>query len=152
MISRSAEYSLRAVLCVAANGDTPLTAHQIAQATRIPAGYLAKLMQTLVKARIILSQRGLNGGFVLARPPQQITLLDVVRVSDGSSRIDACPLGVKDHEKTLCPLHQRLDTVAETAERELSCCTIGDLLAAGADHLRLCTMPSPVPALIPGPP
>jgi Rrf2 family transcriptional regulator, nitric oxide-sensitive transcriptional repressor len=137
MISRSAEYSLRAVVCLAANGNAPLTTQQIATATHIPAGYLAKLLQGLVKAGIITSQRGVNGGFVLAQGAGQLTLLDVVQVSDGSHRVDRCPLGLASHAHTLCPLHQRIDNAAASAERELRSVTVEDLCRAGADHLRI---------------
>ena len=137
MISRSAEYSLRAVVCLAANGNTPLTTQQIAAATRIPAGYLAKLLQALVKAGMILSQRGINGGFVLAQGAGQLTLLDIVQVSDGSRRVDRCPLGLSSHTHCLCPLHQRIDNAVASAERELRSVTVEDLCRAGADHLRV---------------
>ena len=141
MISRSAEYSLRAVVCLAANGNAPLTTQQIATATHIPAGYLAKLLQALVKAGMIASQRGVNGGFVLAKGMGQLTLLDIVQVSDGSRRVERCPLGLSSHSNCLCPLHQRLDNAAASAERELRSVTVEDLCRAGADHLRvpMCT-------------
>src|SRR5689334_4637028 len=124
MISRSAEYSLRAVVCLAANGKTPLTTQQIAAATHIPAGYLAKLLQALVKAGMIASQRGVNGGFVLAQGAGQLTLLDIVRVSDDSRRVDRCPLGLASHSHCLCPLHQRIDHAVASAERELRGVTV----------------------------
>lgn len=143
MISRSAEYSLRAVVCLAANRRIPLTTQQIAGATHIPAGYLAKLLQALVKAGIAASRRGVNGGFVLARDPRGLTLLEVVRVSDESHRIDRCPLALASHCRRLCPLHQRIDRAAALAERELEAVNLQDLCDAGADHLRIAAEDDP---------
>src|SRR5438270_8857183 len=109
MISASAEYALRAMVCLAGAKGAAMTSQTVAQVSRVPPGYLAKILQHLVKAGLITSQRGLNGGFVLARRADQITLLDVVQVSDPSQRIHTCPLGIASHGARLCPLHRRLD-------------------------------------------
>jgi Rrf2 family nitric oxide-sensitive transcriptional repressor len=129
MISTSAEYSLRAVVCLAADDGTPLTVHRIAAMSRVPAGYLAKVLQQLARAGFVTSQRGLNGGYVLAKAADAITLLDVIQVSDPSRRIATCPLGIPEHGTELCPLHRRLDDAAVTAERALSATTVAELLA-----------------------
>ncbi|MEX0777556.1 MAG: Rrf2 family transcriptional regulator [Phycisphaeraceae bacterium] len=67
---------------VAGPGQTPpthFTAQQIAQGTGIPAGYLAKVLQALVKTGLVCSRRGLHGGFHLAQAPAQFSVLDVVQ-------------------------------------------------------------------------
>lgn len=129
MISQSAEYSLRAVACIAASsGGAPMTARQIAAAVRVPAGYLSKILQQLARAGIVASQRGLNGGFVLTRPAEELTLLELVRLIDGSRRIACCPLGLPEHAGQLCPLHRRIDRAAERAESELAGVTVADVL------------------------
>ena len=135
MISQSAEYSLRAALCLAANGGAALTTQQIADRTRVPAGYLAKILQALGRAGIVSSQRGLNGGFTLSVPPPRLTLLQVVAAVESSHRIECCPLDIPEHALNLCPLHRRLDAVAATIEQMLRDATIADVLAeSGASH------------------
>jgi Rrf2 family transcriptional regulator, nitric oxide-sensitive transcriptional repressor len=129
MISQSAEYALRAVACLADRGGVPLTTREIALAAKVPAGYLAKVLQALVRAGIVTSQRGLNGGFVLAQRPEDLTLLDVVRVSDGSRRISTCPLGIASHGPRLCPLHRRLDGAAALAEAALGEVSVAEIMA-----------------------
>ena len=129
MFSQTAEYALRAVVCLSRNSAVPMTTREIAVAVRVPAGYLAKILQTLARAGVVSSQRGLNGGFVLARRPEQLTLLDVVRVADGSRRITSCPLGLPEHGSGLCPLHQRLDDAVALAEQTLAEVTVADVLA-----------------------
>ena len=131
MISQSAEYSLRAALCLAAAHPpgSALTTQQIADRTRVPAGYLAKVLQTLGRAGIVTSQRGLNGGFALAVAPDALTLLAIVSAVEPSRRITECPLGNPDHALNLCPLHRRLDAAAAHVERMLRESTVADVLA-----------------------
>jgi Rrf2 family protein len=129
MISQSAEYALRAVACVAAEGGRPLTSRQIAAAAKVPLGYLSKILGRLVRGGIVASQRGLNGGFILARKPDELTLLDLVRLVDGSRRVAACPLGIPAHAGRLCPLHRQVDRAAELAEQTLAGVTVADVLA-----------------------
>jgi Rrf2 family transcriptional regulator, nitric oxide-sensitive transcriptional repressor len=130
MISQSAEYSLRAVLYLAGEpASRPLTTQQIADRARIPAGYLAKVLQILGRAGIVTSQRGLNGGFALAVAPETLTLLTIIAAVDPSRRISECPIGDPDHALSLCPLHRRLDSAAAGVERILRETTIADILA-----------------------
>jgi Rrf2 family transcriptional regulator, nitric oxide-sensitive transcriptional repressor len=128
MISQTAEYALRAIVYLADRHDAPQTTQQIAEITRVPAGYLAKVMQSLSRARLVNAQRGLHGGFTLAVPAEQLTVLDVVQAVDPLRRIEHCPLGLKGHQ-TLCPLHRRLDSAIAMVEKALGDSTIAELLA-----------------------
>ena len=139
MISQSAEYSLRAVLCLAAQpAGAALTTQQIAERARIPAGYLAKVLQTLGRGGIVTSQRGLNGGFSLAVAPDALTLFAVVSAVEPSRRITECPIGNPDHAPNLCPLHRRLDAAAAGVERMLRETTVADVLAESRGATPLC--------------
>jgi Rrf2 family protein len=128
MFSQTAEYALRAVVYLASQGGAAQTTQQIAEATRVPAGYLAKVMQGLSRAGLVYSQRGLHGGFTLSRPADALTVLDVVRAVDPLRRIRSCPLGIKGHVN-LCPLHRRLDQAVALVEDALQRSTIAELLA-----------------------
>ena len=127
MISPTAEYALRALVYLAANEKT-MTGKSIAEGTKVPTDYLSKIMQSLTKAKLVKSQRGLHGGFTLTRDPREITLLDVVTTFDTIERIHSCPLGLEDHCEQLCPLHQNLDAVNARVESQLSSLTIAKLL------------------------
>ncbi|MGA2501176.1 MAG: Rrf2 family transcriptional regulator [Tepidisphaeraceae bacterium] len=152
MISMSAEYALRAVLCLAGNPAVPMTIQQIAAAGKIPPAYLAKILKSLVRHSILGSQRGLNGGFVLARPADQLTLLDIVNLTDTSHRIHTCPLGLKSHGTNLCCLHRQLDSAVSAAERQLAGATIAQLLAKSPPGKSgCCNWPEPsTPLLVNG--
>ena len=69
MISQTAEYALRAVVCLARSApERRWTVRDIHEQTDVPEGYLSKVMQLLARAKIVRSQRGRTGGFRLERP------------------------------------------------------------------------------------
>jgi len=109
MISQTAEYALRAMVFLAEHPETPHIVPHIAEHTKVPAGYLSKVLQSLVRGCLITSQRGLGGGFRLSRPVAEITLLDVVNCVSPITRITRCPLDLPHHQDRLCALHHRLD-------------------------------------------
>lgn len=128
MISPTAEYALRAIVAIAqAKGDATVTP-LIAEITKVPPGYLSKVLQTLRRAGLVDSRRGLGGGFTLAKPSTEISVLDVVNAVDPIQRIQECPLGIESHGGHLCPLHKRLDEAAEAVEHSFAQTTIGELL------------------------
>jgi Rrf2 family protein len=140
MISQASEYSLRAILCLATRrtegtaAGAALTTQQIADRARIPAGYLAKVLQVLGRAGLVASQRGLNGGFFLKADPTTLSLLDIVAAVEPSRRIIRCPLGLAEHRVHLCPLHRRLDDAAAGVEEMLRRTTVSQLLAESASE------------------
>jgi Rrf2 family protein len=83
-ISAKADYAVRATAeLAAAAGSGPLKADRIAQAQTIPVRFLLNILSELKHARIVQSQRGAEGGYSLARPPERITLADVIRAVEG---------------------------------------------------------------------
>ncbi len=127
MITQTAEYALRAIAFLAKD---PLRSHvtrSIAEATQVPADYLAKVMQTLVRTELVRSRRGQGGGFTLARAPEAISILDVVNAVDPLQRIRSCPLDLPEHQESLCPLHRRLDHAMADIEKALGATTIADI-------------------------
>jgi Rrf2 family protein len=128
MFSQTAEYALRAAVYLASQPDEPRTVHQIAEATKVREGYLAKVMQSLSRAGLVTSQRGLGGGFTLARSASKLTIFDVIQAVDPIRRITQCPLDIKGHIN-LCPLHRRLDHAMYLVERALRESTLAELLA-----------------------
>jgi Rrf2 family protein len=138
MISRTAEYALRAIVCLGANAGTPLTTEQVAEQTRVPAGYLSKVLQALGRAGLVASRRGLHGGFTLGRAPDAISVLTVINAVDPIQRIRHCPLGLKSHGTRLCPLHHRLDSAAEMVEQAFGETTLAELLADPNQSRPLC--------------
>jgi Rrf2 family transcriptional regulator, nitric oxide-sensitive transcriptional repressor len=138
MFSQTVEYALRTIVWLASQGGEPRTTQHIAKATRIPAGYLAKILQSLGRARLVDSQRGLNGGFTLAVRPEKLSLWDVIEAIDPIKRITKCPLGLKSHSKKLCPLHHELDDSLALIEKKLKKARISDLLGESSKGKPFC--------------
>jgi Rrf2 family protein len=83
-ISRTTEYGLAAVVFVAQNcKDGRVMSKKISAAYNLPTEYLLQVMQQLVKSGILTSKKGPNGGFSLARPATEITMLEVLEAIDG---------------------------------------------------------------------
>ena len=129
MLSQTVEYALRAVVCLAGAPEGRLTTPQIAAETQVPPGYLSKLLQALGRAGVVASQRGLGGGFTLGRPAEELSVLDVVNAVDPLRRIAACPLGKREHQLHLCPLHRRLDAAIASVEAAFAATTIAEIIA-----------------------
>src|SRR5689334_11414008 len=116
MFSNTAEYALRAVMHLASRADQARTAKEISEVGRIPVGYASKVLQDLAQAGIVDSRRGPNGGFRLARPPGDITVLEVINAVDPIQRITKCPLNLPEHATKLCRLHQEIDNAIAVVE------------------------------------
>lgn len=128
MLSQTIEYALRAMIHLAAlEPDKAVNSETIAAKTKVPQGYLSKILRDLVVADLITSQRGPNGGFSLSRPASAITMLDVVNAVDRIQRIEKCPLGNPAHVE-LCPLHRRMDDAVALIEREFARTTLNEVL------------------------
>ncbi len=127
MISQTAEYALRAVVFLAERRNEPHTIRQIAQATLVPEGYLAKVMLELGRHGLVRSQRGIKGGTSLAIPALELTVYTIVQAVDPIHRITQCPLNNPNHATELCALHHRLDEAAALIENCFRNTTIADL-------------------------
>jgi Rrf2 family nitric oxide-sensitive transcriptional repressor len=144
MFSQTAEYALRAAVYLASQEGTPRTTQEIAKATQVKIAYLSKVMQSLGRQGLVQSQRGLHGGFTLARPAEELTVLDIIQAVDPIQRIKSCPLGIQGHFN-LCPLHRRLDLAMKLVEDALRKSTLAELLAeperAHGVPIPLCSWP-----------
>ena len=82
-VSAKADYAVRAAIELAAAKNPPLKRDQIAAAQGIPVKFLENILGELKHAGIVQSQRGAEGGYWLARPPEEVTLADILRVTEG---------------------------------------------------------------------
>lgn len=132
MFSQTIEYALRAMVHLAAvESDVSLTSEIIAERTKVPKGYLSKILRDLVVADLVSSLRGPNGGFTLARSSKDISVLDVINAVDPITRIKKCPLGNPAHVN-LCPLHKRLDDAIAMIEREFKRTSLAEVLESNS--------------------
>lgn len=105
--STSTKYAVMALTELAARSEDDLVqVKEISEATHIPFPFLAKLVQTLVKAGVLSSTKGKGGGLRFARSPDQITIAEIVQVIDGREALHRCIFGLQKCDGTRnCPFH-----------------------------------------------
>jgi len=130
MFSQTAEYAMRAIVWLAEHRDNEkMFGHrEISRGTKVPESYLPKILNSLVKADLVVSKRGAGGGFRLSRDPVAISLLQVINAVDPLQRIHSCPLKLKAHKSQLCPVHAKLDATLAEVEKTLANSTIQEVL------------------------
>ena len=137
MLSKTAEYALRTVACLAGEAGRSEPADSLCEQTKVPRRYLHKVLQDLVHAQLVQSRSGPGGGYSLSRSPDEITILDVVNAVAPLERIRHCPLGLPSHT-SLCPLHQQLDQAYAGTETAFASVTIGQVLRSESRIVPLC--------------
>lgn len=129
---------MRAMSWLALSPETLVPTTQLAENTKVPPHYLAKVLQQLAAAKLISGRRGVRGGYKLDRPAEKITLLEVVRAVAEVRRITTCPLGLSNHGTTLCPLHKRMDQAAQSIIELYGSVTLRDLINDPGQPKPLC--------------
>ncbi|QDT17375.1 Rrf2 family transcriptional regulator [Alienimonas californiensis] len=142
MLSKTAEYALRAVAALAGQPDGPASADLLAEKTKVPRRYLHRVLQDLAAAGLVASRPGPGGGYSLAREPGRVSILDVVNAVSPIERIRACPLGLTSHTE-LCPLHAELDKAYAATEAAFAGVTVRELLDSASPVVPLCEGPAP---------
>jgi Rrf2 family protein len=129
LFSLTIEYAMRAMLALAAGDGRPMTTRQIAEIMLVPRSYLSKVLQALVRAKLVRSTRGLKGGFVLARDARELTMMEILNAVGPHKRIESCPLDLKEHSFDLCPLHRRLDQAMAMVKEAFEATTLAEILS-----------------------
>lgn len=137
MLSKTAEYALRAVVWLAREPGRAESADQLAEVTKVPRRYLHKVLQDLIHAGIVRSQPGPGGGYALDRLPEKVSILDVVNAVAPLERIRTCPLGLSSHT-SLCPLHKELDKAYAATEKAFARVTLAKLARSANPIIPLC--------------
>jgi Rrf2 family protein len=119
-ITSKSPYAIRALAELARSGNAgPVPIGEIARRREIPVQFLEGLFATLRRAGILQSQRGVKGGYSFARPPDELTVLEVVEALEGTLSADAPHQG-EIWVEAIEALRERLAavTIAEVAQRE----------------------------------
>jgi Rrf2 family protein len=130
-LTRASSYALQALVhLVDQPPERPVASHVVAEARGIPERFLLKVLKPLVSARVLLSVKGPNGGYRLARPARQVTLLEVVEAVDGPIQGDAPPVGKNGAAALDRQLQKTCDTAAGLVRDRLARVTLADLARA----------------------
>ena len=118
MLSNTCKYAIRALIYLGKHSTdgTRLGIKKISTDLTIPTPFLGKILQNLVKQKILVSTKGPNGGFGLGKKAEEISLYDIVRIVDGEDYFKNCliglqPCSVHSGIEKPCPVHTRFSPI-----------------------------------------
>jgi cysteine desulfurase len=133
-LTKAADYGIRAALALGEAGpDERLSVRRIAAEQAIPERFLPRVMADLVAAGLVEGAPGRTGGYRLARPASEISLLDVIEAVEGDSQRRVCVLrGGPCRLNGVCDVHAVFAAAQDDLLRRLGSATIAEMLATGA--------------------
>ncbi|NGP77844.1 Rrf2 family transcriptional regulator [Balneolaceae bacterium YR4-1] len=120
MFSASCHYGLQAMFYIAlhSSDEKNVDLNRIAEEKKIPKHFLSKILQMLVKDKLLVSMKGPTGGYKLSRPADEITLLEIVDAIDGLDIFDQCGIGFrKCNPDKPCPIHNDYKRIRDRVYR-----------------------------------
>ena len=124
-LSPAAEFGIRGVAVLAEDyGKGPLSLAEICRRRKIAREYLVKIFAALVRARLVRAVRGKHGGYVLARPPSKITLLQVIEAVEGPITLNYCTYSPPRCDETGCPIRDVWRDLQKTVRKRLASVTM----------------------------
>ena len=132
-LTKKADYGLIAMKHLAEHAELgACSAKDVAESYGIPQEALAKILQRLVKAQLLVSHHGINGGYLLARDARMISAYDVIKAIDGPFFMTSCVTirGACD-QSDRCTVREPLRKVSTSIEEVLSRITIWDMTESG---------------------
>jgi Rrf2 family protein len=134
IFSSTTEYALRGLSELAARGGGRTLLDDLIAGTDLPRDFLAKIFQRLTRAKLLSSAKGRGGGFALARPAHQITLMQVAQAIDGALTFDVCVVGLNPGQRCddslACPLHDLYKPIRQRVRDYLETTTLADLASS----------------------
>ncbi len=143
-LTRAADYAVRVMIHMAGlPPGTRVLRSKLAEVAAVPESFLAKVLQSLTRAELIRSRRGLDGGFELLPSGRTVTLLDVVEAIDGPIQLNVClATGESCKHEAWCPAHLVWAQAQEAMLSVLRAARIADLATqATARKARLQSIP-----------
>jgi Rrf2 family transcriptional regulator, iron-sulfur cluster assembly transcription factor len=132
IFSNPTEYAIRGLAELAGRGGSgTVLLDQLVAGTDLPRDFLAKIFQKLVRAGILRSAKGRGGGFALARPGHEITLMHIVEAMEGPQVFDRCVVGLAVCNDSMpCPQHDLYKPIRQRLRDYLVTTTVADLAAS----------------------
>lgn len=130
-LNQATDYAFRMVLHMACLPEgSKMTGAELAEAQLIPERFLLKIMRMLIKANIMRSYRGVDGGFALKRQPKDISLLDVIRAVEGEAYLQRCLYDPESCNKSCmghCAVNEAMALIQEDLASALTAVTFDTL-------------------------
>ena len=128
LITRDTDYAIRALAYIAGHQERIVSATELVRQIRMPRPFLRKILQNLDKKGLLKSYKGKGGGFALAVPPDEISILGLIKIFQGPFKLNECFF-----KKHLCPntkdcgLKRRIDRIEKYVLKELAAINLGYL-------------------------
>ncbi|MBI4463877.1 MAG: Rrf2 family transcriptional regulator [Acidobacteria bacterium] len=127
-LSREADYAVRLVVHLAASQQEKFQARTLAEEEHIPESFLFKILQLLIRQRVVRSYRGAHGGYQMATDPKKLTLYRLLEMVEGPMGLNVCVLsGVGCELSPQCGVHDVWVTAQAQLRKTLESATIADL-------------------------
>jgi Rrf2 family iron-sulfur cluster assembly transcriptional regulator len=137
LYSKYCEYVIKALayLSLYSNKDKYIMVREISNKLGIPYHFLSKIFQDLSTTKWVISKKGKNGGFTLAADPAQLTLMDIIKWSDGIHNFNKCVLGDREcGQDYKCTLHNKCSDLRNRITEFFDTMTIYDVSEINHDH------------------
>ncbi len=127
--SRACGYAIRALAKLAlVRPDGYVLIEELCDEPNLPRDYVSKIFQDLRRSGILISAKGRGGGFALARPPETITLYEIVALIDGAKHFDECVVGLAQcDDDQPCPEHEMFKPIRRQIKRFLTHTTLAQM-------------------------
>lgn len=136
LITRDTDYSVRALCFIAKSKNEVVSVSDLVKKLKIPKPFLRKILQILNAEGLLHSYKGLGGGFELARKPEKIFLVDLIRIFQGPLKLNECFFKKKYCPNIgVCPLKKQIDNLEGIVVAKLKSITISSLLKDGGERL-----------------
>jgi len=132
IFSNASEYAIRGVAELAARGgEDRVLLEDVVAGTALPRDFMAKVFQKLVRGGVLSSAKGRGGGFCLARPAHEITLMHIVEAMEGPQAYDRCVVGLERcNDQMPCAQHDLYKPIRQRIKDYLNTTTAADLAAS----------------------
>ncbi len=129
LLTRNADYGVRAICYLARKERNVVSVPELVEKLNIPRPFLRKILQVLNRKGLVRSYKGIGGGFQLARPAEDISVVDLIEAFQGPLRINECLFRRKlCPSRKRCALKERIDHIERYVVSEVSAIKIKDLI------------------------
>ena len=128
-LNRITDYAVVVLSQMAREPDRLVTAPQLAEDTQVPQPTVAKVLKALARGGVLTSHRGASGGYALARAPETISMLEVIRALEGPVSLTDCVDGAEGdcNVENLCPMRGNWDRVNDAIRVALESVSLADM-------------------------
>jgi FeS assembly SUF system regulator len=130
-LGKLADYGLVLMTCVARSGATLRTARDLSAETKLPLPTVSKLLKQLLQSGLLVSHRGTKGGYLIARTPREIPIMEIIAAFEGPMALTECSTDVTGlcHIESGCPIKTNQRIINDAVRGLLATISLSDLIA-----------------------